>query len=411
VRGSICERPVFLRAFPWLVLLLGLCVPPLRAQGHAPQTLVLRGDALARAKALVAAKDLSVLPAFMKLRRDAEREMKAPIVAVTDKSTLLPPSGNKHDYFSLSPYWWPDSGKADGLPYIRRDGETNPESKRDLDRPRLGAMVENVNTLALAYYFTGDERYAVRAGTQVRAWFLDVATQMTPHLHFGQLVRGNPKERGSAIIDTHNFIDVVDDAQLLEGSSGWSAADHQALRGWMKQYLAWLRESPNGKDELRAPNNHGSWYAAQTATLALFIGDTALTQSIVSDAKARIGAQIKSDGHQPIELERTRSMHYSGFNADALSRLAELGRYVGVDLWSYQAPEGGSLRRAIDHLAEYVSHPKDWPGKQIDPVDPDFIVEVLRRTQTAFGAPIYASTLAKLPSSLVAESRSALLYP
>jgi len=375
----------------------------------APPTLVLRGDALARTKALVAAKDLSVLPAFMKLRRDAEREMKAPIVAVTDKRTLLPPSGDKHDYFSLSPYWWPDPAKPDGLPYIRRDGETNPASKKDLDRPRLGAMVENVSTLSLVYYFTGDERYAEHAGRQLRAWFLDSATRMTPHLHFGQLVRGNPKERGSAIIDTHNFIDVVDASVLLRGSAGWRAQDETALRSWMRQYLAWLRESPNGKDELRAPNNHGSWYAAQTATLALFVGDTALTRSIVSDAKARIGAQIKSDGQQPIELGRTRSMHYSGFNADALSRLAELGRWVGVDLWHFEAPEGGSLRKAIDHLANYVGRPKEWPGNQIDPVEPGFIVEVMRRAQVALGSPIYVGVIATIPGA--DEERSLLMYP
>jgi hypothetical protein len=380
-------------------------------QGDAPHTLVLRGDVLARAKARVAAKDPALLPAFNKLRNDAERELKAPIVAVTDKRSLLPPSGDKHDYFSLSPYWWPDPAKADGLPYIRRDGETNPESKKDLDRPRLGAMVENVNTLALAWYFTGDERYAARAGKQLRAWFLDADTRMTPHLHYGQLVRGNPKERGSAIIDTHNFIDVVDDAQLLVSSASWAKADHEALKAWMKQYNTWLLESENGKDEWDAPNNHGSWYAAQTATLALFSGDTARTRQIASDAKARIGSQIKPDGQQPIELERTRSMHYSGFNADALSRLAELGRWVGVDLWHYESPEGGSLRKAIDHLANYVARPKDWPGKQIDAVEPGFIVEVMRRAQVALGSPIYEPVIATLPESVTRTERSVLLYP
>jgi hypothetical protein len=379
------------------------------ARAQVPATLVLRGDVLARTKARVAKNDAALQPAFRRLQADAEKALTAPIVAVTDKSSLLPPSGDKHDYFSLSPYWWPDPSKKDGLPYIRRDGETNPESKKDLDRTRLGAMVDNVNTLALAYYFTGDERYAARAGKQLRAWFLDANTRMTPHLHFSQLVRGNPKERGSGIIDTHNFIDVVDDAQLLVGSKGWSAADHEALRGWMKQYNTWLRESPNGIDEWDAPNNHGSWYAAQTATLALFSRDTALARAIVGDVRARIDSQIKPDGQQPVELLRTRSMHYSGFNADALSRLAELGRWVGVDLWHYDAPHGGSLRKAIDHLAKYVANPSAWPGTQIDKVEPQFIIEIMRRAQVALGAPIYSSVIAKLP--VAADERSVLIYP
>lgn len=392
------------------MLLVTACALSLGAQA-VPATIVLRGEALARAKAMVAGRDLAVLPAFVALKRVADRELTVPVVAVTDKKTLLPPSGDRHDYFSLSPYWWPDPAKPDGLPYIRRDGETNPESKKDLDRPRLGAMVDNVSALALAFYFTGDERYAVRAGTQLRAWFLDAGTRMNPNLHFAQLVRGNPAERGSGIIDTHNFVDVVDAALLLEGSAGWRASDGTALRSWMRRYLAWLRDTPNGQHERDAKNNHGSWYAAQTATLALYVGDTTLARAIVSDAKARIAWQITPEGRQPFELERTRSMHYSVFNADALSSLAEVGRRVGVDLWLYQAPEGGSLRRAIDHVAEFAWHPKDWPGQQIDAVDPRLLIDLMRRAQAALGTQPYAARLGKMPPTLVAESRSALLYP
>jgi hypothetical protein len=33
-------------------------------------------------------------------------------LAVVNK-TILPPTGNIHDYYSLSPYWWPDCSKVD----------------------------------------------------------------------------------------------------------------------------------------------------------------------------------------------------------------------------------------------------------------------------------------------------------
>ena len=45
--------------------------------------------------------------------------------SVMDKQ-IAPPSGDKHDYMSRATYWWPDPSKPDGLPYIRRDGQTNP---------------------------------------------------------------------------------------------------------------------------------------------------------------------------------------------------------------------------------------------------------------------------------------------
>jgi hypothetical protein len=380
-------------------------------QQSAPHTLVLRGEALAAARARVAAHDSLLAPAYHRLVEDADKALAAPIVAVTDKKTLLPPSGNAHDYYSLSPYWWPDSTKADGLPYVRHDGVTNPESKRDLDQPRVAQMGGNVSTLALGWYFSGDARYSRRAADQLRAWFLDSATRMTPHLRYSQLVRGNPEERGSGIIDTRWFIEAVDASELLEGAPGWTDADQRALRRWMADYLVWLRTSPNGTHERAARNNHGSWYAAQTATLALYVGDTALVRQIASDARARIGWQITPDGQQPIELERTRSMHYSAFNVEALSRLAELGRHVNVDLWHYQAPNGASLRVALDHLAKYLPEPATWPGKQIDPIDGSDVVRLLRRADVAFDAPVYGPVLAKLDPTAVRADRSTLLYP
>jgi len=371
----------------------------------------LRAEALAESRTLARRSDPRILPAYRKLIADADRALADPIISVTQKSSLLPPSGNKHDYFSLSPYWWPDPSRTDGLPYIRRDGETNPESKRDLDQPRVAAMGANVQTLGLAWYFTRDERYAARAAAQLRAWFLDSATMMTPHLRFSQLVRGNPAERGSGIIDTRWFIEAAQAAGLIEGSGSWTAADKAALQGWFRSYLNWLLTSPNGAHERVARNNHGSWYAAQTAAYAQFVGDTALARAIVDSARTRIGWQIKPDGSQPIELERTRSMHYSGFNIEALSRLAEIGRSVKSDLWKYKAPEGGSLETAIDHVARYIASDEKWPGQQIDEVDPSLLVIHLRRAGASFDCPKYNKIMERLPRKLVQEDRSALLYP
>jgi hypothetical protein len=384
------------------------------AAGQSSRTPLVPGlsaQALAEAKARVHAKDARVMPAYEKLIEDAGKALAEPLISVTQKSTLLPPSNNKHDYFSLSPYWWPDPSKKDGLPYIRRDGETNPESKRDLDQPRVAAMGYNVHTLALAYYFTGDERYADRAATQLRAWFLDSATKMNPHLRYSQLVRGNPEERGSGIIDTRWFIEAVQAAGLIDGSKSWTAKDKSALQSWFRQYLNWLLTSPNGAHERAAKNNHGSWYAAQTAAYALFVGDTARARKIAAGAKERIGWQITPDGTQPIEMERTRSLHYSGFNIEALSRLAEVGRQLGVDLWNYQSPKGGSLRRAIDHVAKYLGSNEKWPGQQIDAIDPGLFVIHLRRAEARYHADKYESAIARLPHDLTSSDRSALLYP
>ncbi|HEX8431885.1 MAG TPA: alginate lyase family protein [Longimicrobium sp.] len=380
------------------------------ATADAPRVFALRADALAAARARVRANDAPMKPAYDRLMDDANKALAAPLVAVTQKS-LLPPSGDAHDYFSLSPYWWPDPSKPNGLPYIRRDGETNPESKRDLDQPRVATLGSRVQTLALAYYFSGDERYAARAAEQLRAWFIDPATRMNPHLRFAQLVRGIDRERGSGIIDTRPFIEAVDAAGLLRGSRAWTPADETAMRGWARSYLDWLWNSPNGIDERDAENNHGSWYAAQTASLALFTGDTALARRIVAEVPARIGAQVTPDGMQPTEMERTRSLHYSAFNLEALSRLAEMGRLLGIDVWGYQSPRGGSLRRAIDRIAPFVGDRKGWPGQQLDDVDSGLMLMQLRRGQHAYPDAGYTRLIRALPGDDAMKDRSQLLYP
>lgn len=397
------------------------CAPAAQAPGNpatapvggaasiTPVTLDAR--ALAFSLARVRAGDATYTAAVRRLVRDADKALVAPLVAVTDKKTLLAPTNDPHDYLSLSPYWWPDPAKPDGLPYIRRDGETNPESKRDLDQPRVAALGDRVQTLALAWYFTGDRKYADRAAQQVRTWFLDPATRMNPHLRFAQLVRGNPNERGSGIIDTRWFIEVVDAVGILRASPSWSAADQAALQDWMRRYVTWLRTSPNGEHEHKARNNHGSWYAAQVMALAAFTGDTATVRALAQEIPARIGWQFTPEGTQPIELERTRSYHYSGFNAEALSRVAVLAHRVRVDLWRYQAPEGGSLLKAIDHLARYAANPAQWPGKQIDAVEIPDLVRVFRRAQMALGEPRWDAVLRVLDSESLRTDRSVLLYP
>jgi hypothetical protein len=288
---------------------------------------------------------------------------------------------------------------------------TNPESKRDLDQPRVARLGSTLQTLALAYYFTGDERYGARAAAQLRAWFLDPTTRMNPHLRFAQLVRGIDRERGSGIIDTRWFIESVDAARLLEGSAHWTDADDAALREWFGRYLTWLVTSPNGIDESDAPNNHGSWYAAQVVTYALYTGDTATARHWLGTIPARIDAQITATGAQPRENERTRSLHYHAFNIEALSRLAELGRHLGIDLWSHVGAGGGSLRRAIDLVGPALLDQKQWPGRQLDPVSLEETSIHLRRALTVWGDPSYAALIARLPAPLARTDRSMLQYP
>jgi len=80
--------------------------------------------------------------------------------SVTHKSTL-PPSGDVHDYWHPAPYWWPDPGAADGLPYIWKDGRRVEgtvmfaEGCDKFDRSRVQGLFDDSIKLALAYRVSG----------------------------------------------------------------------------------------------------------------------------------------------------------------------------------------------------------------------------------------------------------------
>ncbi len=376
-----------------------------------PRLYSLRADALERAKQRIHHGDPSLRPAYDRLVREADAALVGGPFSVIDKQRI-PPSGDKHDYVSMGPYWWPDTTKADGLPYIRRDGERNPEISRDYDAPRFGALTGAVITLSLAYYFTDRERYAERAALLLRAWFLEPATRMNPHLRYGQRIPGITEGRAAGIIETRRLVEVVDAVGALERSPSWTDADARGMREWMSAYLGWLRSSDIGKEEQRARNNHGTWYDAQVAALALFTGDTALARcTLEASEPRRIGSQITADGRQPYELVRTRSLSYSAMNLEGLGRLAELARHVGVDLWSYESPAGGSIRKALDYLAPHADPALEWPGRQITPAEPDFLVLLLKRARVAYQDARYGELLRKIPGDVVLSHRAQLLYP
>ena len=300
------------------------------------------------------------------LAADAAKALRAPVRDVTQKA-LAPPGGDKRDYLSYGPYWWPDPKKPDGLPYIRRDGEVNPASRDDRsDSGRMGTMASNAETLALSWAVTRNSEHARRAALVLRTWFLDPETRMNPNLNYGQAIPGVCEGRGVGIIDSTSLIVIPDAVIQLRGAPGWSAADEQGMREWFGKYLDWLLTSKHGKDEDRAENNHGTWYDVQCVVFARFSGRDDIASGILAAVPARrIASQIAADGSQPHELARTKSWNYSMMNLRAMMLLARLAETGGPDLWSYSTPDGRSIRAAITYLARYADTDLEWPHQNI----------------------------------------------
>ena len=363
--------------------------------GQQPRVFLLDAALLARVKA-APANDTGKQGLIAAATRDADRAMHDGPFSVTSKG-ITPPSGDKHDYMSQAPYFWPDPSKPDGKPYIRRDGERNPEIRNITDHDSLGKLGDDVRALGLAYYLTGKKEYAERAALLIRTWFLDPATRMNPNLEFGQGIPGINTGRGIGLIETRPFMSVIDAVGLIQPSGAWTDPDQQALQAWLAKFVEWMQTSSKGKDEAAAKNNHGTWYDLQLTDYALFLGNRKLAADTVREAETkRVARQIEPDGKQPLELARTKAFGYSEGNLDGLMQLANLGKEAGVDLWGFRTADGRSIRAAMDYLLPFSTGEKPWPYQQIDGFHGDMLLNVVRMGALAYGDARYKAAAGKL---------------
>ncbi len=337
-------------------------------------------------------------PALEALAETAEAALSQGPFSVTDKE-LTPPSGDKHDYLSYAPYWWPDPARPDGRPYIRRDGEVNPACRTGAtDRVRLENFAETVEILAWAAFFLDRRDCAARAGRLLQVWFLDPDTRMHPYLEHGQAIPGTTDGRGLGIIETRHLLKVVTAIELLIVDGGLSAADASGLCAWFEAYRQWLAHSRLGRDERGERNNHGTWYDVQAARFALFCGDRAAACVVLESARGRLPEQFAADGGQPHELARTRSLFYSILNLTGWYELAAAAAEAGLELWTAEVGGPSALRAGLDFLVPFAVEGRPWPHPQIDEFDRRLGLPLLLQAAEIYGGN-YRELAERLPDA------------
>ena len=368
-----------------------------REPSRSPLVFLLDARRLQTTKERIRNGDKNAAQAMSKLELEAKKAINGGPFSVVSK-LATPPSGDKHDYMSQAPYFWPNPDTPDHLPYIRRDGERNPEINKISDHQNMDRMVSAVDTLALAYFFSGNEAYAAKAAELARAWFVEPATRMNPNLEFAQFIPGVNTGRGIGLIETRGLTRVVDAIGLLAGSKAWNESDQRNLERWFSQFLQWMLDSKHGRDEAAAKNNHGTYYDLQISSFALFVAKKDLAVRTLEAARTkRIAIQIEPDGRQPLELVRTKGWSYSVGNLDGLTLLATLGERVGVDLWNYRTADGRSIRRALDYLVPFAFDEKRWPDQQIGEWQPQLLFPLIRRSAGRYLDRQYQALSKKVP--------------
>lgn len=267
--------------------------------------------------------------------------------------------GRAHDFSSEGDYWWPDPKTPDG-PYIRRDGETNPDNFV-AHRRLLFAFARDGGALTAAYALTHEERFAEAAVRQLRVWFVNPATRMNPNLQYAQAIQGICTGRATGLIDTVHLAEVALGIRRLKGSSAYDAATETAVKQWFREYLHWLQTHPYGIEEGNADNNHGVCWTLQAACFALLLED----EAALADCRRRfkeviLPKQMAPDGGFPRELARTKPYGYSIFNLDVMTALAAVLSTPEENLMTYQLPDGRSMIRGVEFLAPFIADKSLW---------------------------------------------------
>ena len=270
--------------------------------------------------------------------------------------------GGPHDYYSEGDYWWPDPRKPSG-PYIRRDGETNPNNFL-AHRESMVRLSEIIGTLTSAYLITKDEKYAAQAVRHLRAWFVDEKTHMNPSLLYGQAIKGRHSGRGIGIVDTIHLVEVARGAKLLCDSSSFTPKDQASVKAWFREYLTWINTHSYGKREKKYPNNHGVCWSLQAAAFADLVGDREQLEWIRNQFKTvYLKEMMATNGGFPAELERTKPYGYSLFVIDAMAGVAQIASTAEDDLWTFQLPDGRGMKKGMEFIVPYIIDKKSWPEK------------------------------------------------
>lgn len=269
-------------------------------------------------------------------------------------------AGGLHDFYSEGDYWWPDPQHPDG-PYIRRDGETNPDNFVG-HRDSMRRLSQIVPALVAGYELTHDRRYARQAVEHLRAWFVAESTRMNPNLRYAQAIKGRATGRGIGIIDTIHLVEVAQAVLVLEQLGYLRGELLGEIKAWFRDYLTWLTTDPYGLDERNNGNNHSVSWALQVAEFARLLGDER-EQAAMRDfyKNTLLPQQMAADGSFPRELARTKPYGYSLFELDLMAGLAQVLSTPDDDLWTYTTSDGRGLRKALGYMYPYIENKGRWP--------------------------------------------------
>ena len=147
-------------------------------------------------------------------------------------------------------------------------------------------------------------------------------------------------------------------ADLVMNAEDWAPAGRSAFMAWTSTVFSHSSDNIKGHS-----NNWGAWGTLGAMATAALAGNAAAVADEIARTESRIETSIAANGELPEENLRTNSgMWYSYFALTSITAAAQIARNVsGIDLFGYTAPNGRTLRMALERDFVYAVHPEQWP--------------------------------------------------
>ncbi|MBI1262561.1 MAG: hypothetical protein GC184_12655 [Rhizobiales bacterium] len=291
--------------------------------------------------------------------------LKKPIPLITDK-TMIPPSGNRQDYFSHMRYLH----KIGDL-YLKKDGVTNPAAvigtpeSRAYDRTAFYECLHHAMGLALSGKALKRADHLQAAADILDKWFVAADTRMNPHGRYAQLnFQMSRKLDYPGLIDFRDLWILPLICEILESENALSEGQQAAIRDWMRHFHQYLIQSDQGKAGITAKNNISTWLHLLRMSFALYAGEVDMASLLIRESSLRFGQQCGKLGWQNEEMLRPLALHYSLFNATAWVLIAGLMRRTKNDFWQFEGVHGESVCQLLFFIQNNLQGFPDYAARK-----------------------------------------------
>lgn len=231
------------------------------------------------------------------------------------------------------------------------------------------------------------EKYALRAGNHLYAWFVDPATSLLPTLEGAYGNADSALARAPGILDAVALGEIARSLQFLPDTAALSPPDLAAAKAWFTSLLEFLNTDRTALIARDMRDHTASAWLLIAAAIARFVADgTALAALRHRFKQPTLRNQIQATGIFHHEVVTAAPWRNSLLNFDLLGGACELLSTPFASLWPYELEDGPGMRSVAAYLFPYLKSQSRWPY----PADDIRFREVpLRRAALLFAGRAY----------------------